>query len=244
MTQGAVFPLSGFIIRWIGRRAAMVGGCVVFSAGAALTHFTIGSGNVWLVALTYGFVSALGQGVALIPTMTIGMRWFPERKGMAMGIVVGGFGGGAFIFNQIQTAILNPDNVAVDPETLYFTDEALLDRVPDLMLVLAGIYLAVEMVACAMITEPPPRCGLGGDGEGCGVKDNCGGGEEKAENGKSCVNGAALPAPSSPASRASSRQSSFSLRRRKKKDDYSSEVRISPRQALKSKEFYILWITR
>ena len=34
--------------------------------------------------------------------MTIGMRWFPQRKGMAMGVVVGGFGGGAFIFNQIQ----------------------------------------------------------------------------------------------------------------------------------------------
>ena len=56
---------------------------------------------MWLVALTYGFVSAFGQGIALIPTMTIGMRWFPERKGMAMGIVVGGFGGGAFIFNQV-----------------------------------------------------------------------------------------------------------------------------------------------
>jgi hypothetical protein len=34
--------------------------------------------------------------------MTIGMRWFPERKGMAMGVVVGGVGGGAFVFNQIQ----------------------------------------------------------------------------------------------------------------------------------------------
>ena len=29
-------------------------------------------------------------------------RWFPNNKGMAMGIVVGGFGGGAFVFNQIQ----------------------------------------------------------------------------------------------------------------------------------------------
>ena len=40
------------------------------------------------------------------------MRWFPHNKGMAMGVVVGGFGGGAFIFNQIQTAILNPDNTS------------------------------------------------------------------------------------------------------------------------------------
>ena len=74
------------------------------------------------VAFTYGFISACGQGIALIPTMTIGMRWFPNHKvdlllldwrnvvdiifcakqGLAMGVVVGGFGGGAFIFNQIQ----------------------------------------------------------------------------------------------------------------------------------------------
>ena len=54
------------------------------------------------MALTYGFISALGQGIALIPTMTIGMKWFPHQKGLAMGIVVGGFGGGAFVFNQIQ----------------------------------------------------------------------------------------------------------------------------------------------
>ena len=39
--------------------------------------------------------------------MTIGMRWFPNRKGMAMGVVVGGFGGGAFIFNQIQVILYN-----------------------------------------------------------------------------------------------------------------------------------------
>ena len=32
---------------------------------------------------------------------TIGMKWFPKREGMAMGIVVGGFGFGAFVFNQV-----------------------------------------------------------------------------------------------------------------------------------------------
>jgi len=74
------------------------------------------------------------------------MRWFPERKGMAMGVVVGGFGGGAFIFNQIQTAILNPDNVKVDPETLYFLDDELLSRVPNLLLILAAIYLSVQVI--------------------------------------------------------------------------------------------------
>ena len=86
--------------------------------------------------------------------MTIGMSWFPDRKGMAMGIVVGGFGGGAFLFNQVQTAILNPDNVQAG-EDGYFVDEALLERVPSLMLILAAIYFSIQMLACALIREPP-----------------------------------------------------------------------------------------
>ena len=46
----------------------MFGGCVVFSFGAALTYFTLDSGLA-AVAFTYGFISAFGQGIALIPTM-------------------------------------------------------------------------------------------------------------------------------------------------------------------------------
>ena len=53
------------------------------------------------------------QNIALIPTLTTAMKWFPRRKGTAMGFVVGGFGGGAMVFNQIQTAIVNPNNLGV-----------------------------------------------------------------------------------------------------------------------------------
>ena len=35
-----------------------------------------------MVAATYGFVSAFGQNIALIPTLTTGMKWFPNRKGI------------------------------------------------------------------------------------------------------------------------------------------------------------------
>ena len=95
-----------------------------------------------MVAATYGFVSAFGQNIALILKLTTGMKWFPLNKGIAMGCVVGGFGGGAFVFNNIQTAILNPDNVSPatsGPDEGYFTNEELLARVPSLLLILGGI---------------------------------------------------------------------------------------------------------
>jgi len=157
MTQGCVMPLSGFLIRAIGQKASMIAGSIIFSAGCALTYFTI-SKELWMVAATYGFVSAFGQNIALIPTLTTGMKWFPHKKGIAMGCVVGGFGGGALVFNYIQTAILNPDNVSPassGPDKGYFTDPDLLGRVPNLLLILAAIYLCLGMIACFLITQPP-----------------------------------------------------------------------------------------
>jgi OFA family oxalate/formate antiporter-like MFS transporter len=44
-------------------------------------------------------------------------QWFPDKKGLVTGIILGGFGLGSFIFTQVQTAILNPNNVSVDKET-------------------------------------------------------------------------------------------------------------------------------
>jgi len=84
--------------------------------------------------------------------MHLGMAWFPKNKGLAMGVVVGGFGGGAFIFNQIQTAFLNPDNISTDGD--FFEDDQLLDRVPSLLLLLASIYLVMELVGWILMTEP------------------------------------------------------------------------------------------
>ena len=84
----------------------------IFSLGCALTYVTINK-ELWMVAATYGFVSAFGQNIALIPTLTTAMKWFPNRKGTAMGVVVGGFGGGAMVFNQVQTAIVNFENYNV-----------------------------------------------------------------------------------------------------------------------------------
>lgn len=37
-------------------------------------------------------------------------QWLPDKEGLVNGCVVAGFGGGAFIFDQIQTAYINPHN--------------------------------------------------------------------------------------------------------------------------------------
>ena len=42
------------------------------------------------------------------------VQWLPNRKGLVNGCVVAGFGGGAFIFDQVQTAYINPHNKSPD----------------------------------------------------------------------------------------------------------------------------------
>ena len=65
-------------------------------------------------------------------------------KGLVNGIIVGGFGLGAFIFNQIQTAYLNPTNKDLD-DGQYFADDKILDRVPSVFLMLGSIYTIVQV---------------------------------------------------------------------------------------------------
>ncbi|CAB4070479.1 unnamed protein product [Lepeophtheirus salmonis] len=129
----------------------------LFSLGCALTTITINK-ELWMVAATYGFVSAFGQNIALIPTLTSAMKWFPNHKGTAMGIVVGGFGGGSFVFTQIQTQYINPENFKperIGPNKGYFTEPILLERLPDLLLLLSGIYLVMGLVGALLILQPP-----------------------------------------------------------------------------------------
>ena len=61
-----------------------------------------------------------------------------------LNLTVGGFGLGAFIFNQIQTAYLNPLNHKLD-DGEYFTDDKILNRVPSLFLLLGSLYAIIQV---------------------------------------------------------------------------------------------------
>merc|ERR1712241_324974 len=87
----------------IGEKAAMTSGAFIFSLGCALTYVTINK-QLWMVAATYGFVSAFGQNIALIPTLTTAMKWFPNRKGTALG------GGGGWLWRRGDGLQPDPDS--------------------------------------------------------------------------------------------------------------------------------------
>ena len=80
------------------RKVAMVG-VALWGLGNALAGLgTSAYGAPWLYA-TYGIMGGIGAGMAYITPVAMVTKWFPDRKGLAGGLVAAGFGLGAFIYN-------------------------------------------------------------------------------------------------------------------------------------------------
>lgn len=95
-------------------KVATVGG-ILLGVGYILASLVdiIASGNeslgfLWL-ALTYGVISGAGIGFAYVCPIAALVKWFPDLKGLITGIAVAGFGAGALIFTQVETALIPED---------------------------------------------------------------------------------------------------------------------------------------
>jgi OFA family oxalate/formate antiporter-like MFS transporter len=78
---------------WGPQRLALAGGLTL---GVGYLIASLGSGtNFWLILLGVGLVGGAGIGLAYVVPIAVGMRWFPDKKGMITGVAVAGFGFGA-----------------------------------------------------------------------------------------------------------------------------------------------------
>lgn len=79
--------------------ACFVSGFLIAAAGTALEQY-------WLVIVGYGFVGGIGLGIGYISPVSTLIKWFPDRPGLATGIAIMGFGGGALIASPLTTQLL------------------------------------------------------------------------------------------------------------------------------------------
>uniref|UniRef100_A0A914V256 Major facilitator superfamily (MFS) profile domain-containing protein n=2 Tax=Plectus sambesii TaxID=2011161 RepID=A0A914V256_9BILA len=145
--------LGGFLEKRLGPRWGAFCGSVVFTSGVALSYFTIQK-SFYLLLITYGFMFGLGQAITYNCALICAQRWLPNRVGLASGLIVGGFGCGAFIFSPIQTKFINPHNYVPDNDG-YFYQSDLLDRVPSVFLLLAGIFALFQLFGVLLFVNPP-----------------------------------------------------------------------------------------
>ena len=77
-------------------------------------------------AVFYGAFFGIGVGFSYLPPILSGWSYYPERKGMVSGIIVGAFAFGAAIFDQIAGALVNPENKSADIKVKKNTHSSLL----------------------------------------------------------------------------------------------------------------------
>jgi MFS family permease len=100
--------------------------------------------QLWIVYLGYGVIGGIGLGIGYISPVSTLIKWFPDRPGLATGLAIMGFGGGALLASPLTVSLLGR-----------FGDTQAEAIVPT-MLTLAAIY-AVLMTAGAIAIRVPPE---------------------------------------------------------------------------------------
>ena len=135
-----------------GPRKAMFFAALFWSGGFLVGSLGIFSNQLWLVYLGYGFIGGIGLGIGYISPVSTLIKWFPDRPGLATGMAIMGFGGGALIASPVSTALL----AFYDPNSGVAGWVPSGDSVGKLFLTLAVIYLAYMMFGAFTIKVPAP----------------------------------------------------------------------------------------
>lgn len=157
--MGCTAWFGGWLSNKLGPRLTTILGGWTMSAGVLLTYFAI-KVSFWLVLLTYGVMFGVGMGVAYTAPLAVAMKWLPLWKGVASGFVVSGFGLGALAFSPVQTLYINPLNLPSIPDPLdntqkHFTDRELLERIPNVFLILGVTFAVMQLIGTILISNPP-----------------------------------------------------------------------------------------
>ncbi|MFE3390233.1 OFA family MFS transporter [Streptomyces anulatus] len=103
---GLSATFGGTLVERRGPRWAMTVALVCFSSGFLLSALGAATQQFWLIVLGYGFVGGIGLGIGYISPVSTLIKWFPDRPGMATGIAIMGFGGGALIASPWSAQML------------------------------------------------------------------------------------------------------------------------------------------
>ncbi|MFF6978055.1 OFA family MFS transporter [Streptomyces sp. NPDC008343] len=103
---GLSAAFGGTLVERNGPRWAMTVALICFSSGFLLSALGAATEQYWLIVFGYGFVGGIGLGIGYISPVSTLIKWFPDRPGMATGIAIMGFGGGALIASPWSAQML------------------------------------------------------------------------------------------------------------------------------------------
>jgi len=152
---GWIFTLAIFFLgvsaavlgRWVeegGPRRAMVTAALCFGGGFLLSALGVYAHEIWIIYLGYGVLGGIGLGLGYISPVSTLIKWFPDRPGMATGMAIMGFGGGALIASPLSVWLMSrfssPSHVGV----------------AETFLVLGVVYCLFMLVGAVIVRVPAP----------------------------------------------------------------------------------------
>jgi len=104
VTFATTFVIAGRIQDARGPRSCAFTGTLLVSLGFFLASFT---GSLWFLYLTFGLLAGAGNGFGYATPMPVASKWFPDRRGLVVGLMVGGYGAGSAVIGPIATALIS-----------------------------------------------------------------------------------------------------------------------------------------
>ena len=117
----ALLPIFGIGIVVLGLSAALFGGwleregprkagvvaALCWSGGFFISAIGVYVHQLWMLWLGLGVIGGIGLGLGYISPVSTLIKWFPDRRGMATGMAIMGFGGGAMIGSPLANLLIN-----------------------------------------------------------------------------------------------------------------------------------------
>ncbi|MFC5263707.1 OFA family MFS transporter [Kribbella qitaiheensis] len=113
---GLSAAVGGTWVERNGPRKAMFVSACFWASGFLVGALGIGTGQLWLVYLGYGVIGGIGLGIGYISPVSTLIKWFPDRPGLATGLAIMGFGGGALVASPLSRQLLSLYDDGYDPD--------------------------------------------------------------------------------------------------------------------------------
>ena len=133
--------------RWVeegGPRRAMFTAGLCWAGGFLISAVGVYAHNLWLIYFGYGVLGGCGLGIGYISPVSTLIKWFPDRPGMATGMAIMGFGGGAFIASPLSVWLMQKFSTSTHI------------GVAETFIVLGIVYFFFMMVGAIIVRVPAP----------------------------------------------------------------------------------------
>lgn len=155
--------------KWVdlgGPRQAMVTAAALWTTAFLVGSLGITTGQLWLLYLGYGVIGGIGLGIGYISPVSTLIKWFPDRPGVATGMAIMGFGGGAAVASPLSAWLLG----LYDPGRAE-AGVAGGGALASLFLTLGGIYLVAMLIGASLVRVPADGWAPQGFDQDAGAKN-------------------------------------------------------------------------